>query len=208
MRSTDAAEPVPLRTRTRRIVRSQVAQIGLDLILEKGFDQTTVEDIAKAAGTSRATVFRYFATKEDIVLETLPDIARQSLEILVARPRTEQPWTSLRHALQPAVRERGSDLAIGLRTAQVIIGSPTIRARLGERSRAWRDLLVPEMTRRLDSLRNEQQRHLAASAMVASALACLQVALETWLHSGGEQPLAAMLDCAMDAVRPGASDRI
>ncbi|MGQ4619472.1 TetR family transcriptional regulator [Nocardia sp. R7R-8] len=200
MRSTEAAGAIPLRARTRRIARSRVAQIGLDLILEKGFDRTTMDDIAKAAGTSRATVFRYFATKEDIVLDTLPDIARQSVEALVARPAGERPWVSLRHALQPAIRKRGNDLAIGLRTTRMIIGSPSVRARLGERNRAWRDLLVPEVARRLGAA-GEREADLAATALAATALACLQVALETWLHEEGKRSLAEVLDDAMALVQ-------
>ena len=53
---------------TRRAVRAEIAHKATELFLQQGFDQTTIEQIAAAVGTSGRNVFRYFATKEDMVL--------------------------------------------------------------------------------------------------------------------------------------------
>ena len=57
-----------LRERKRRETRQRLAETGLKLFLEQGYEETTLDAIAEAAGVSRRTVFHYFDQKEDILL--------------------------------------------------------------------------------------------------------------------------------------------
>src|SRR6266545_7692516 len=61
-------DPLPVRERTRRAVRDELTQLAKDLFVEKGYDETTIDDLAAAAGMSRRTFFRYFASKEELVM--------------------------------------------------------------------------------------------------------------------------------------------
>ncbi len=61
-------DPLPVRERTRRAVRDELAQLAKDLFVEKGYDETTIDDLAAAAGMSKRTFFRYFASKEELVM--------------------------------------------------------------------------------------------------------------------------------------------
>lgn len=192
---------VPLRTRTRLAVKAQVAEIALGLFLAHGFEQTTIDQIAKAAGMSRATFFRYFPTKEDVVLVMAEDYARHAREALEGRPDDEPVWTALRHALEPAVREQGKDVAAALRTARAVIQSPSVRSRYQERYWQWRELLHPEVVRRLAPA-DPSTADPGASALIASALSCFDVAVETWVACDGTVGLPQLLDRAMNAVRP------
>ena len=54
--------------RSRRAARAEVARVGVALFLERGFDATTMDDVAAAAGVSRRTLFRYFGSKEEVAL--------------------------------------------------------------------------------------------------------------------------------------------
>ena len=54
--------------RRRRLLRDEIGMIAVELFASRGFDAVTVDDIAEAAGTSPRTVFRYFASKDEIVL--------------------------------------------------------------------------------------------------------------------------------------------
>jgi AcrR family transcriptional regulator len=194
-------EPPSVRSRARQAVKAQVAEIALQLFLTHGFERTTTDQIAKAAGMSRATFFRYFPTKEDVVLTLVEDLAEQTRDALTRRPRDEPVWTALRHALEPPVRDQAKDLDAALQTARVIVESPSIRARLHERNRRWRELLLPEVTRRITSATTSRPDP-AASALIASALSCLDAAIEAWVREGGSLPLPGLLDEAMTAVHP------
>ncbi|WP_019070889.1 TetR/AcrR family transcriptional regulator [Streptomyces hokutonensis] len=96
---------------------------------------------------SRATLVRYFPTKEDVLLVMTEDHARHAQDALERRPDDEPIWTALRHALEPAVRQ-DKDSGAALETAWVIVPSPSVRSRCQERYLQMRDLLRPEVVRR------------------------------------------------------------
>jgi AcrR family transcriptional regulator len=63
----------PIREQTRAVVRSLLARTALELFAAKGYDNTTVEEVAAAAGVSRRTLFNYFRNKEDLALSSLSE---------------------------------------------------------------------------------------------------------------------------------------
>lgn len=62
-----------LAERKRQVAREHIEETALQLFVERGFDATTIADIAKEAGISTRTFFRYFATKEDVVFADHPE---------------------------------------------------------------------------------------------------------------------------------------
>jgi len=58
-----------LRLKKQQFVRSEIWNAAVDLFAEHGYDRTTVDDIATAAGVSRRTFFRYFASKDDVMVQ-------------------------------------------------------------------------------------------------------------------------------------------
>jgi AcrR family transcriptional regulator len=188
--------PDGLRSRTRRAMRAEVAAIALDLFLDQGFDNTTVEQITAAAGISRSSFFRYFPTKEDVFLGDLVEYGERILRTLRERPEKEPPWTSLRVAIGPILPAAGDTRA--LRTSRMFIETPTLRARHYEKTLTWQRLLVPEVARRM-KVHSEDPR---PAALISCVLACLDVALVAWTSSNGRKRLAALLDMAMNSVGP------
>src|SRR5947199_10224343 len=89
-------DPLPVRERTRRAVRGELTQLAVDLFVEKGYDETTIDDLAAAAGMSKRTFFRYFASKEELVMGKYEFLGQQLAETLPARPAAEPPWVPLR----------------------------------------------------------------------------------------------------------------
>ncbi len=63
----EAAAPMSLRERQKAQTREHLLDAAAGLIAERGYGDTTMDDIARAAGSSRATVYAYFATKDDIL---------------------------------------------------------------------------------------------------------------------------------------------
>ena len=68
-----AQKPTPLREQTRSVVRSLLARTAIELFAAKGYDDTTLEEVAAAAGVSRRTLFNYFRNKEDLALSGLSE---------------------------------------------------------------------------------------------------------------------------------------
>lgn len=188
-----------LRDRTRRAMRNEVSAVALRLFDEQGFDKTTVEQIAAEAGLSRTTFFRYFGTKEDVVLGHLGELGREIATVLAGRPEDERPWDSLRRAFDVITGLNAEEPEKALGFARMLSDTPSLRARHWEKVFSWQNLLVPEIARRLgaDPTAAEDPR---AHALVASALACTDAATDAWTACDGATPLPVLLDRAMGAL--------
>ncbi len=110
-----AAAPPTLRNRATRAVRAEIAAVAVRLFLAQGFDKTTVDQIAAEAGLSRASFFRYFGSKEDVLLGHLEELGHKVADALAARPAHEPAWQALRRSFDllidraPHIPGRGPD---------------------------------------------------------------------------------------------------
>ena len=169
------------------------------LFLKQGFEQTTIDQIAATAGISRRSFFRYFGTKEDIVLG---DLARQGPAVrdaLEAIPLEVLPWDALRSVFA-MIDQREADQGLALQISRMMYETPSLRARSIEKHLHWQSLLVPSIRERL-GIDPDDTTNPAADALVASAIVCLDVAGEVWTRSGGTLDLAELFDKAAAAVR-------
>jgi len=169
------------------------------MFLEQGFEQTTIDQIAATAGISRRSFFRYFGTKEDIVLG---DLARQGPAVrdaLEAIPLEVPPWDALRSVFE-TINQREADQGLALQISHMMYETPSLRARSIEKHLHWQLLLVPNIRERL-GIDPDDTTNPAADALVASAIVCLDVAGEVWTRSGGTLDLAELFDKAAAAVR-------
>jgi len=183
---------VNLRSAARDAVRAQVAEQAVRLFDERGFDATTVDDVAEAVGISPRSFFRYFATKEDAVVGDPIPYGRGIATDLAARPTDEDPWVSLRAALQPLVR--GVDTDQGLITMRVVMSAPSLRARHLEKHLAWGRMFE-------DVLRDRAGGRLRAQVIVQATLTCLDVAFNEWVAVDRAAPLSDLFDEAIAALR-------
>lgn len=194
------SSPAPsLRERTWRAVQSEITDAAMALFLERGFDATTVDQIAEAAGISRRSFFRYFDTKEDVVLGDLAALGERVQVALQARPPEESAWVALRAAFG-TLRDSGGSPAAELAVAQMYHQAPSLRARHLEKHLHWQELLAPEVEKRLGIV-SPSRPDPRARAVVAAALACLDTAVEAWRESGGHADIDELFDQAVAAVR-------
>jgi AcrR family transcriptional regulator len=99
------AEPTAgRRERKKQRTREALIDAAFRLFQEKGFDATTVEEIADEVDVSSRTFFRYFASKEDVVLTFQEEQFTTMLEALAARPPNEPVMTALRNAAVSVLR--------------------------------------------------------------------------------------------------------
>jgi AcrR family transcriptional regulator len=148
---------------------------------------------------SGRSVFRYFATKEDMVLGEMRAIGDDLAAALQRRPTSEEPWEALRRALDEPLAALHSDGGKALARATMLATTPALRAAQQQKHAQWHELLVPTLARRLRG--PTSTRKLRAHAIVSAALSCLDVAVDEWTRSGGTKPLESLLDSAIQAVR-------
>ncbi|MEU4312408.1 TetR family transcriptional regulator [Nocardia sp. NPDC024068] len=185
--------------RQRAAVRSEIVGTALEMFLTDGFDETPIDRIVEAVGVSRRTFFRYFGTKEDIVLGDLIARGRVIADELAARPPGESPWEALRAALHASRETTVPDMDAALALGKMLFDTPTLRARLMEKRLRWQEMFVPLLAARMDGLPERVTLH--ATAIAAAALSCLDAASEAWIESDGDDDLAELYDEAVSAVR-------
>lgn len=182
--------------RQREALRREVAAAAITLFSSQGFASTTVDQIATFAGISRRTFFRYFGSKEDVVLEDLNARGDAVARALAQRPASEDAWSAFRAALASAQPEVFSDAERDLAVGRLMKAEPLLRARQVEKQRHWQGALVP-----LIRLHVRGGDRWAAEALVATMLACLDTASQAWIESDGSGDLGELYDAAVSAVR-------
>src|ERR1700754_599367 len=186
-----------LRQVTRRAVQAEIADTAMRLFIERGYDQTTVDHIAAAVGMSERSVFRYFGTKEDIVVGSMAQVGAEIAQALPARPADEPPWEALRRALDGPLAALENDGGLALARSTLLASTPALRAAQTQKHVQWNDDLVPALVDRFTG----PTAALQARAVVGAALACLDVAVEEWTRSNGAESLERLLDEAIAAAR-------
>jgi AcrR family transcriptional regulator len=188
-----------LRDVARAAVRDEVLRHAWGLFSEQGFEATTIDQVAEAAGMSRRTFFRYFDGKDELVLARLLESGDRIAAALRDRPDGERAWTALRAAFDEIVRdvEANADRA---RPLQLMLrDEPGARASMEHRRERWIAQLAPLVGLRLHGRQPPSGPDVRAVAVTASALACLDAAQLAWAENPGSE-LGALLDAAMDAV--------
>lgn len=131
----DEAALTGLRERKKQLTRQQISAVATDLFLERGFDEVTVAEVARAANVSTKTVFNYFPRKEDLFFDRGPEAAALVTRALRGRAEGEGP-------LRAFVRLIGRQVAAGHPLGRMVAAdvpfwrtvaeSPTLRARIRE----------------------------------------------------------------------------
>jgi AcrR family transcriptional regulator len=178
------------RQRKKAATRDRIRASALRLFGEQGYDATTVEQIAAAAGVSHMTFFRYFPAKEDVALS-------DSYDPMIAAAITQTPVT------WPLIRRIRTVLAEGLRQVydedrdamlaqnKLVVSTPVLRDRL------WADQMATQQLI-LEALGSDPGYQ--ARVIVAACLAAASTAVLTWVENNGTPELPDLLDQAFDAL--------
>jgi AcrR family transcriptional regulator len=89
------SEQTGLRARKKARTHDAIADAAIALFLARGFDQVSINDVAAAAEVSKPTLFRYFPTKEDLVLHRFADHQGEAARVVLARPAGIDPLAAL-----------------------------------------------------------------------------------------------------------------
>ena len=201
--------PVPIRERTRRLAQSELTSVAQDLFVTQGYDGTTVDQIAAAAGMSKRTFFRYFPSKDDLVIGKYDLFADRMAEALDERPADEPVWESLRRVFDITLDYVQDDHQRSRNEAmdEIVRSTPQLYARYLEKMQRVQQLLIGRVVVRLTG-RDYDPSDSRPAAIVGAAFACMQAARQAWFASDRSQAFGSYLDDAMSALQAGrASER-
>lgn len=178
--------------------RAELERVALDLFTTRGFEETTVDDIAEAAGIGRRTFFRYYASKNDAVwgefdrqLETLrtwfedckPDVplmdaVHRAVVVFNRLPKDQEPWHR--------------------RRMELILNTPALQAHSTPMYARWRGVIADFAARRIGAAPQDMLPQLIAYAALGAAVA----SYEQWLRDPDAE-LEPLLDLAMAELSRG-----
>ncbi|MUL42845.1 TetR family transcriptional regulator [Streptomonospora sp. PA3] len=176
--------------------RARIQQEALRLFGEQGYEATTVARIAAAAGVSHTTFFRYFPTKEDVVLGDEYDPLLE--EALRRRPESEDLIERVRNAVGEGLAAvYAADRDALLARVRLVLSAPPLRARL------WEQLLGTQalLERALAGTGDSAEAPMRVRVVAAACLAVLTTAITAWERDGGRGDLPAIVDEAFDHLR-------
>lgn len=177
-----------------RDTRSRIQEVALRLFTAHGFDNVTVEQVARAAGFSHMTFFRHFPTKESVVLDDPYDPVLGAA--VAAQDEDLSPLERVRRAVVAAwegLDEPGDEMTRV--RIELVAAHPSLRARVWENNRTTEQVIVEALTR---SGVPTLEAHVAAGAV----LGALTAALFVWADHDGDDTLGDRVRRAMSLLSP------
>jgi len=141
--------PETLKARKQQVVRDALSSAAAELFQTRGFEFVTVEEIARAAGVSRRTFFRYYESKEAVMVERLDRDGERIITELAARPLDEPPLLAIRNALIPAIVYALEEPDLVRDATRLLRETSALRRALMERRNRFEERIAALMTHRL-----------------------------------------------------------
>ncbi|RRQ71727.1 TetR family transcriptional regulator [Streptomyces griseofuscus] len=174
--------------------RERLAKAALDLYGERGFEQTTVAEIAKSAGLTERTFFRHYADKREVLFSGAIELEQLFTQAVAGAPPSAAPIDAMAAGLDAicAVFEERRDFA---RKRQAVISAT---AELRERELIKLASLAAALT---DTLRGRGVPPSVASLTAETGVAVFKVAFERWIVADETRPLARLARESLDELK-------
>jgi len=184
-----------LRERKKARTRASIQDHALRLFRERGYDATSVEDIAEAAEVSPSTFFRYFPTKEDVVLYDAFDPIL--IDAFLTQPPDVSPIQAMRVAMRTALSDStGAWVTQQRERAALLMAVPELRRRM-------LDEFVVGMEPFTEALAKRVGRSADDFAVRNLVAAVIGVGLGAWLYAGSDQDYLDRVDAALAHLEAG-----
>lgn len=186
-----------LREQFKTTTRQELTRVGLELFLQQGFANTTIDQIVEPLGISKRTFFRYFATKEDMVFEWQAEMTPAFVDELNSRPRGETPFKAISETLLSLASRINTNPELGFALMRLCKETPSLAGRNMEQRMVWELALTDALIAR------EGQRgmpRLKARIIVGMAMTAWTAALDEWYLSGGKADLRPLMETAFSLV--------
>jgi AcrR family transcriptional regulator len=194
-KSSVVAGPPGLRQRKRQQTRERLGRAAMTLFLERGFEATTVDDIAAAADISRRSFFHYFASKEDVVFAWHEEITAALIAAVAARPSDESMLAAAENAISAMARQFEPGEAIAM--ACLKRDNPALQAhdqvKYERLERAMADALAKHAGHKAEKLQARLVAMIATGAM--------RIGGELWADEGARERPEALVKRTFAAIR-------
>ncbi|HEY6526774.1 MAG TPA: TetR family transcriptional regulator [Solirubrobacteraceae bacterium] len=174
--------------------RERLAQAALDLYAERGFEQTTVAEIAKRAGLTERTFFRHFADKREVLFAGGSDLQELMVNGVLGVPAAAPPIDAVAAGLRAGGEVLQQRREFARQRQAVIVAS----AELQERELIKLASLAAALA---EALRRRGVAEPAASLTAEAGIAVFRVAFERWVDEGNDRGLPEVIRDSLDELR-------
>lgn len=185
-----ASTQATLQERKQELVREELSRAAWELFTRKGYEQTTVAEIARAAGVSRRTFFRYHASKEDVLVATSDALAQAMLDAVAARPTREAALVAIRHALVQVLEREAQRPEFMKGIIRLLRESPALRRAMLDRHARMEERLAALLAERLGI---DPDRDSTPALLAFLARAFFDTAFNVW-YDQDRKDLRALVD--------------
>ncbi|AWS43005.1 TetR/AcrR family transcriptional regulator [Streptosporangium sp. 'caverna'] len=201
---TVGGAPATLWDRTRQLASREILETALRLFTEQGYDETTIAQIAREAGVSQRTLFRYFGTKEDLLGGNQDRFGQVLTDTISELPAEVGVWEALRTGAA-AVLALHDSREQALERFRLLHNTASLRAGWLEKQLRFQEDLLPLVEARMDAATGgvgaKARAVMKARAVIATALACLDAASMAWVDNDGRGDIMDLYDECLAAVR-------
>ena len=184
-----------LRERKRQQTRERLTRMAMALFLERGFEATTLDDIAAAADISRRSFFHYFASKEDVVFAWQEESTAALIAAVAVRPANESMLAAAENAISAMVRQLKPGEAIAM--AQLKRDNPALQAR----DQVKYEKLERALAEALGKRAGHKTERLQARLVAMIATGAMRIGGELWAAEGARENPEALVKRTFAAIR-------
>ncbi len=196
-------------TAQRQQMRQDLAAAAMELFANQGYEETTVDQIAAAAGVARRTFFRYFRSKEEAIFPDHDDTLVRVADLLAGADPAEHPLDVVCRGIKEVLRMYAATPGVSVARYRLIRQVPTLREREIAVVARYERLFTRYLLGRFDTAGESSggwERGVGDDAMLAEVSAAAVVAahnhvLRRWLRSGGRGEVEPQLDHAFEVIR-------
>lgn len=182
-----------LRERQKANTRRDILFKGMELFLNQGFDNTTIDQIVEPLGIAKRTFFRYFETKEDLVFAWNADKTLDLVEALKARPDNESAFEAVSNAVAVILKRYDEDPEKAYAFIRLTKETPSLLGKNCEKRVIWEEALTETLLERQDS---HALSTLEAQIIVGTVMTAFLAAIDEWYAGGGKQNLRPIVEKA------------
>jgi AcrR family transcriptional regulator len=174
--------------------RGRLEQAALELYVERGFEQTTVAEIAQRAGLTERTFFRHFADKREVLFQGAASLQELLVNAVAGTPASSAPIDAIAAALAAAGAVLGERRESARQRQTVIAANPELRERELIK-------LASLATALANALRARGVRDPTAGLAAEAGIAVFKIAFERWVDESNQRDLPLLMRESLDELR-------